>query len=965
MDILAANERGYLPESTPDITSVSVLCSAKTILSTLVLFAVLLSMGLSAQTISPEMLKQLQSLPRAQQEVMAKQYGVNLDAILNGEGGQAGAKSNIAMPGEPLNQKAPVSDEDAAAQETWRLFQEKYAEFQQDWLEDKDKTKRYGVSLFDREVSTFAPTDDASVPDNYRLGAGDHLVVQLFGKDSGTHDLQLSREGKISFPKLGPITLAGLTFEDARDLVQSRVAEQLIGVRAAISMGRLRAINVFMAGEVAIPGAYSVSALTTITQALFQSGGISEIGSLRNIQVKRDGREIASFDVYQLLMKGDASADLRLQSGDVVFVPPYAGLVAIEGAVNRPMIYEYIEGESISDAIFMAGGLNQDAYESAISVVSKAIGKTLPEVKNVDLALSEEKQIKLRNGDLITVPKSTDNLKNAVTIVGAVVRPGIYGWVPGQRVSDLLASLEGDLRTYADIDYALVVRQKNQLLDIQVLSVGLGKAITNKASVDDIFTAPRDKIIVFAKPRVGKRHSGKFEDELVLNDTNFEYSMRGKNKSSEYSASAQNKNSEYSKHPQDRSSQPSQNNDLRPVMGAQNLASDRGMGAHNNNPSRSKSEKKKDLLTVKLEEAIDAAQREILLAPIIQKLIEQSRSGEPLQVVSVSGAVKSPGIFPLGTNDTVVNLLVAAGGLRDDAYLGASELRNLYAGKNSEVLTRYSEIDLDLEIRSAAGTLLRSRDHLNVRMLPDWNPDDSVTVLGEVRFPGEYRIRKGEAMSSVVARAGGLLPTAFARGTVFTRESIAEQENIRAKEFANTIVRDFASSQLTKEDNNVSIDEIEAVAEILENFSGIGRLLVNVDAALSGDEIADLILEDGDELVIPPQNSTVTVVGEIRRPGTHSYQAGLDLIDYLSLSAGASARADEDELYVVRADGSVFRPVKSWILFAGSHASVAPGDTIVVPIDAGYTDRLSMWRDVTQVVFNSTAGLATILAATK
>ena len=190
------------------------------------------------------------------------------------------------------------------------------------------------MSLFDREVSTFAPTDDASVPDNYRLGAGDNLVIQLFGKDNEQYDCSQSK-WNINFPKLGPITLAGLTFENARELILSRVADQLIGVQATISMGRLRAINVFMAGEVAVPGAYSVSALTTITQALFQAGGISDIGSLRAIQVKRDGISVATFDAYQLLLQGDASADVRLQSGDVVFVPPYRGLVSVDGAVNR------------------------------------------------------------------------------------------------------------------------------------------------------------------------------------------------------------------------------------------------------------------------------------------------------------------------------------------------------------------------------------------------------------------------------------------------------------------------------------------------------------------------------------------------------------------------------------------------------------------------------------------------------
>ena len=176
-----------------------------------------------------------------------------------------------------------------------------------------------------RDVSTFAPTDDAPVPESYRLGVGDQIVVQLFGKENDQLNLQIGRSGDISFPKLGSITLSGLTFEDARDLIKTRVEQQLIGVDAVVSMGRLRAINVFMAGEVAVPGAYSVSALTTVTQALFQAGGVTDIGSLRNIQVRRAGSVVATFDTYDLLMKGDVSDDIRLQSGDVVYVPTLHG----------------------------------------------------------------------------------------------------------------------------------------------------------------------------------------------------------------------------------------------------------------------------------------------------------------------------------------------------------------------------------------------------------------------------------------------------------------------------------------------------------------------------------------------------------------------------------------------------------------------------------------------------------------
>ena len=875
MNVFYKSASRHLNRSRLSHVRATIVGSTRACLKGLLLTAIFVSMGVSAQTISPQMIQQLQSMPPAQQEAMAKQYGIDLDQVL-GRKGVKGTNTGIAAPGEQLEQRT-LGDTDLESQQNYRLFQEKFAEFEKSLIEEKGEVQRYGVSLFDKEVSTFAPTDDASVPDNYRLGAGDQLAIQLFGSESDQYDLQITRDGQISFPKLGPITVAGLTYEDARELIQSRVKEQIIGAQATISMGRLRAINIFMAGEVAVPGAYSVSALTTITQALFQAGGIGDIGSLRNIQVKRNGLTVETFDVYQLLLKGDASGDVRLQSGDVVFVPPYAGIVDVEGAVKRPMIYEFIDGESVTDAVSMAGGLNQDAYSAAVAVVSKAVGKSLPGAKNIDLTQAERVSTGLRDGDKIRVPQSTENLENAVTVKGAVVRPGVYGWVVGQRISDILSSIPSDLKPYADLDYALVVRQKNAQLDIEVLQINLAAALNGEGSQDNILTRPRDQIIVFSQASVT------------------------------------------------------------------------------------------DITTVDAdaEAEITSSQRLALLRPIIEKLKSQARSGEPVQTISISGAVKSPGDYPLSRDDTVATLIAAGGGLQDSVYLDSAELRRLYLGQSNEILSRYIDLNLTTELMSSSGTVLQSRDHLYVRALPDWNPTNAVTVEGEVLFPGSYRIRKNETMTDVIERAGGLTASAFYEGAVFTRESVAEQEGLRSKEFAESIIRDFASSQLTKEDNTIGIDEIKAIADILEKFEGAGRLLVDVGAAMSGDSVANITLEDGDALTIPPRVSTVTVVGEIRRPGTHSFQAGLDLEDYLGLSAGLTARADDKELYIVRADGSVLRPTKSWMLFAGGNTSLNPGDTIVVPINAGYTDNLTLWREITQTIFNTTAGFASMIAVTK
>ena len=917
----------------------------KASLKKILIAAALVSAGISAQTISPQMLQQLNSMPRAQQEALAKQYGVDLDQILGG-GGAAGERTELARPGESLEQRR-LGRSDKEREENREFLQEKLVNEFEQYLIDKDKkVERYGVSLFDKDISTFAPTDDASVPADYRLGVGDNLVIQLFGTESSKYELQVTREGMINFPELGPLSIAGLTYEDARELIQTLVMEQLFGAQATISMGRLRSINIFMAGEVSAPGAYSVSALTTITQALFQAGGIGDIGSLRNIQVKRGGVKVKTFDVYQLLMRGDASGDIRLQSGDVVFVPPYTGIITIEGAVKRPMIYEFIDGESVLDAIAMAGGLNQDAYDSAIAVVSKGIGKSLPSAKNIDLNLLKSGNIGLRNGDKIRVPESTDNLENAVTLEGAVVRPGVYGWVEGQRVSDLLSSVASDLKSYADLDYGLVVRQKNQRLDIEVMQVNLGNALGDVTSEDNILTAPRDKIIVFGLPSV---------IEISALDAANKELEKLKSKLKQIKSANRYESNNYSQDLNQRSA------------GQYYSDTDVDIDADADTDADADADADADSDTDLNPDSVEskAVERLKLLKPVIEKLKSQARSGEPVQIVSISGAVKLPGDYPLGMQDTVAQLVTAAGGLKDSAYLDSAELSSLHPGRNKEILSRYRNINLGAELRSKKGTALQSRDHLYVKELPDWNPTNAVSIEGEVRFPGMYRIRKNERLADVIERAGGLTQMAFPSGAVFTRQSIAKLENVRSKQFAQSIIRDFASSQLTKEDNSITIEEIQSIAEILENFERAGRLLVNVQAAMSGDSLANIVLEDGDTLRIPEQNSTVTVVGEIRRPGTHTFQAGLDLDDYLGLSAGLTDRAEDKELYIVRADGSVLRPTTSWFRFAENNELLSPGDTIVVPIDGGYTDNLTLWREVTQVVFNTTSGLASMILVTR
>ena len=856
------------------------------------------SVGISAQTIDPAMLAQIQSMPKAQQAALAKQYGIDLNSV-NRTG--TNTKTPLAQQGEPLQQRTHQGfiNNDELANDQEALFNQWLMQKQtnQSQLDNDDTLPRYGMDLFNQDVSTFAPTDNAQVPSDYLLGVGDELVVQFYGKESQELVLEVNRDGQINMPRLGQINVSGLLFTDATALIKDKVANSLIGVNAVVTMGRLRVINVFMAGEVKIPGAYSVSALTTISQALFQARGLTDIGSLRDVQIKRQGKVVARFDVYDLLLRGNSHQDIRLHSGDVVFVPTYNALVEVSGEVKRPMLYELANNENITDAIGMAGGLKSSALNSQIVLVQRSTTNDLPQVVNIELDDPKQVSTRLLDGDKIKVLPLSDAVTNAVTIKGAVVRSGEYGWYKGVRVSDIISDIRRDLNKTADLEYSIIVREKNARLDIEVIQFSLVDALQNKGSEADPLLSMHDQIIVFDNVGITNldEQKGVLESDIDKTISKSEASKT------------------------------------------------------NNNPRTFYDDNK----------TLTENSRELLLTPIIEKLKKQAREGSPVQLVSVSGAVKSPGQYPINGQYTAEKLINAAGGFKDSAYLQSVELRSIVENENGSIDAQYQQYDVSNTAKLSSLTL-QSRDNLNVRENVDWNPDDSIEISGEVRFPGTYLIRPGETIKEVLSRTGGLDTQAFVNGAIFTRQTIADLESERAKEFAQTVRRDYASSILTEEVNSTTFEEILAITTQLEKFEGQGRLLIDLNEALTGEDSANITLMDGDKLFVPKLSNTITIVGEVRRQGSHSFQQSLDINDYLALSAGLTKRADDAAMYIVKANGAVVIPNTSLTSFTQADANLQAGDTIVVPVDAQYKDSIPFWRDVTQIIYQGTVAIAAI-----
>jgi protein involved in polysaccharide export with SLBB domain len=720
--------------------------------------------------------------------------------------------------------------------------------------------KPFGYDIFDASPSTFAPLIDVPVPIDYAVGPGDQLSVQLYGSQNRNVRLSVNRDGTVNFPELGPIGVLGKTFDEVRADIEARVAKQMIGTQASVSISQTRSIQVFVLGEAKKPGSYTVSGLSTLTSALYAAGGISLNGSLRDIHLKRRGNIVRRLDLYDLLLRGDTSNDAKLMPGDVIFIPPVGSVASIDGEVRRPAIYELKGNVTVGNLVTLAGGLTTDADAERASLVR--IGEDRRRVA-LDVAAGNVRAstIKLENGDALSIARIRPTLDAGIVLEGHVFRPGPVAWREGIRLTEVIRSVD-ELKSNADLGYVLIRRELPPDRRVVVLSADLATALRQPRSEADIILSARDRIIVF----------------------------------------------------------------------------DAETG------------------------------RDLVLKPLLNELRLQSGMDKPAEVVSVGGQVKAAGEYPLEPGMRISDLLRAGGRLADAAYAPKAELTR-YLNDGQQRSSELLEIDLAGVLRgdAAADITLQAFDALVIKELPEWSKQEYVILRGEVRFPGRYPIRRGETLRSVVERAGGLSALAFPRGAIFTRKELREREAEQLAKLTERLQSDLAALSIqagqVKEGQSAAQGAMAAQGLLgqLQSTKAVGRLIINVDRLIAGriGSRDDIILRDGDELVMPKIRQEVTVLGEVQNGTSLLYRSGLSRDDYIDLSGGYSVRADKSRTYVVRADGSVVARGGNWFA-RGNGLNVEPGDTIVVPIDTERLPPLPLWQAVTTIVYNAAVALAAI-----
>lgn len=626
----------------------------------------------------------------------------------------------------------------------------------------------FGVETFRRPTTLFDPNLTGPVDANYRLGPGDRLVLVLTGDVEAAYELEVNREGWVVIPQVGQISVNNLTMGELQDLLYARLGRVYSGVRRgpgattrfSISPAGLRSNQVFVHGDVLNPGAHRVSSAGTAMSALYAAGGPTDDGSLRNVEIRRGGQLVETLDVYDYLLRGDASRDVRLQNGDVVFVPIHGPRVRIVGEVARPATYELNGTETLQDAIRFAGGFKATAAQGRIQVErilpaemrSPGRDRIVVDVASDGGIDGRAAAVPMFAGDVVRVFPVASRVRNRVTVRGNVWSPGPQGIRSGSTSLSEVVRTAGGVKPDTYLEQVLISRLQPDSTRIQLraaLADTLGNVVNDLAIMED------DEIHVFSR----------------------------------------------------------------------------------------------------------------------------SEFREPMYV-AISGAVNRGGRFPYREGITVRDLVLMAGGLQQSALLTEAEIARLPRDRTDGRTADAFRVPLDSSYVFARGTdgrylgppglpaargdapetVLQPYDNVLIMQQPDWELQRTVSVTGEVRFPGRYALlNKNERLSDIITRAGGLNREAHADGVVFYR-----------------------------------------------NQNAVGRIGIELPRVLRSPRHRDnLILQDGDSIYLPRYNGVVHVAGSVNSPVAVAFVPGQDLEYYLRAAGGPSAKADVSRAYVTQPNGKV------------------------------------------------------------
>ncbi len=829
-----------------------------------------------------------------------------------------------------------------------------------------ENLKPFGYGLFANAPTTFAPAASIPVSADYLLGPGDTLDILFFGKSNSKFSLEINREGFVDFPELGPVGLAGLTYGEAKEMLQGRINAQIIGTQVSISMGSLRSMQIFVLGEAFKPGAYTVSSLSTITHALVSSGGVSNIGSLRNIQLKRKGKVVAVLDLYDLLMKGDTSSDVRVQASDVIYIPTVGSLVSVSGQVLRPAIYELKGGERVEDLIELAGGMGAKAFAGSARI--ERIGDDgFMTALDLNLETVSSRNTKVRGGDHLTIDGIINRQKGSVDLTGYVNYPGIFAFRDGMRVSDLVSSLD-QFPLGLDLSFGMISREDPITGLVSAVPFKPSDVLRSPGSEGDVLLQSRDQVMFFSNKSSRGPQLGKLLESLELqaraNQPEKIVSIFGSRLPGRFPLTDGLRVSDLLENGGGLTANYAdldyallvreelvKQGDIK-VLGIEL----RAVLEKNEGPEDIRLFPKDQLLLFSKNE-----NKVPKLAKVVERLKGQTELGELAKVVRSGGTVKFPGEYPLSEEMSVEDLINLSGGLIASAYSRSAEISR----SSFENPERAETSIIISDLAGSKSTKLAPSDYVEFRTIPEFRQTETITLEGQFVFPGTYAFEKGETLSSVILRAGGFTNEAFIDGSVFLRKSLAQREQLEIDRLLDLLNDEIAASSF----DSVNLDPMneerrnaqKVAIESLSSATATGRLVIPLSDVMAS-LVPDVALENGDRLLVPKLSQEVTVIGEVRRPTSYLFDPSFTKLDYIAQSGGFKERADKRNIYIVKAGGDVIIPKRRLFKFVSTKGLIAPGDTVVVPLDArdSILRGLPLLSEISEIVFQLSLGAAAV-----
>lgn len=707
-------------------------------------------------------------------------------------------------------------DRNTAADPNFSIIQDEMHPLFPDSLEyiymNTEGRKVFGRDIFNNKELTFEPNMNIATPQNYRLGPGDAVFIDIYGASQKSMEATVTPDGTVVIEGFGPVHVSGLTVAQANARLKSTLGARYSSSKVRLTVGQTKTIMVNVMGEVKTPGTYTLSAFASVFHALYMAGGTNDIGTLRNIKVFRNNKLVTTVDIYDYILNGKLSGNVRLADNDVIVVGPYDCLVNVTGKVKRPMFYEMKKNESVGTVLKYAGGFTGDAYKKTVKVIRKSGSKySIFNVGEFDV-----NTFKVEDEDSIAVDSVIPRYSNMVEIKGAVFRPGMYqvgGEITGVR--SLLEHAEG-VTEDAFVQHAVMHRLKFDRT-LEVIQV----------DVEGIMT-------------------GRVADIPLKNE-------------------------------------------------------------------------------------------DVLYIPSKKDLLEQ-------QTLTIHGEVLYPGTYSFADNTTVEDLIIQAGGLTDAASVMkvdvSRRIADRYAVNVSDTIANTFSFKLKdgFVIDGTPGFTLQPYDEVYVRMSPGFSTQKNVTVDGEVLFRGTYTLeKKTQRLSEVIAQAGGLTKTAYAKGARLERRLTPEE---RAR--METVLK-MARAKAGDSDT-LDIKKLD-----IGNTYYVG---INLDKAMEepGGNY-DIVLREGDKITVPEYTNTVKISGDVMYPNTVSYRKGKNVSYYVDQAGGWGSRAKKSRTYIIYMNGTVAR--------VGSGVKPEPGCEIIVP-----SKQASARMTTPEVVAlaSGTASIATMIA---